>query len=39
VTVAPATGGDEQVIEAEKFLAAFGFAPRTQGFGAGIALT
>jgi dihydrolipoamide dehydrogenase len=42
VTVAPAAGGDEQVIEADKFLAAFGFAPRTQGFGleaAGIALT
>lgn len=42
VTVAPATGGDEHVIEADKFLAAFGFAPRTQGFGlgaAGIALT
>jgi dihydrolipoamide dehydrogenase len=42
VTVAPATGGDEQVIEADKFLAAFGFAPRTHGFGleaAGIALT
>ncbi|WP_256336339.1 dihydrolipoyl dehydrogenase [Arthrobacter sp. ov407] len=41
VTVARATGGDEQVIEADKFLAAFGFAPRTQGFGlerAGIAL-
>ncbi|GAB3028596.1 dihydrolipoyl dehydrogenase [Nocardioides flavus (ex Wang et al. 2016)] len=33
VTVAPAAGGDEQVIEADKFLAAFGFAPRTKGFG------
>ena len=28
VTVAPAAGGDEQVLEAGKFLAAFGFAPR-----------
>ena len=27
VTVAPAAGGDTQVIEADKFLAAFGFAP------------
>lgn len=33
VTVAPAAGGDEQVLEAGKFLAAFGFAPRVQGFG------
>ena len=33
VTVAPAAGGDEQVIEADKFLAAFGFAPRVKGFG------
>ncbi len=33
VTVAPAGGGDEQVLEAGKFLAAFGFAPRTQGYG------
>jgi dihydrolipoamide dehydrogenase len=33
VTVAPADGGDEQVIEADKFLAAFGFAPRVEGFG------
>ncbi len=33
VTVAPAAGGDEQVLEAGRFLAAFGFAPRTQGFG------
>ncbi|TDD53493.1 dihydrolipoyl dehydrogenase [Nonomuraea terrae] len=42
VTVAPSGGGDERLIEADKFLAAFGFAPRTQGFGleaAGIALT
>ncbi len=33
VTVAPAGGGDEQVLEADKFLAAFGFAPRTEGYG------
>jgi dihydrolipoamide dehydrogenase len=33
VTVAPAAGGDEQVLEAGKFLAAFGFAPRTEGYG------
>ncbi|MFL6158168.1 MAG: dihydrolipoyl dehydrogenase [Marmoricola sp.] len=33
VTVAPAAGGDEQVIEADKFLAAFGFAPRLDGYG------
>ncbi|MBM9459386.1 dihydrolipoyl dehydrogenase [Nocardioides sp. zg-536] len=33
VRVAPAGGGDEQVLEADKFLAAFGFAPRTEGYG------
>lgn len=33
VTVAPAAGGDEQVLEADKFLAAFGFAPRIEGYG------
>lgn len=33
VTVAPAGGGDEQVLEAGKFLAAFGFAPRLEGYG------
>ena len=37
VTVAPAAGGSadsaEQVLEAGKFLAAFGFAPRVEGFG------
>ncbi|HEX2894619.1 MAG TPA: dihydrolipoyl dehydrogenase [Marmoricola sp.] len=33
VTVAPADGGDEQVLEADKFLAAFGFAPRLDGYG------
>ncbi len=42
VTVTPAAGGDEQVLEADKFLAAFGFAPRVEGFGleaAGVQLT
>jgi dihydrolipoamide dehydrogenase len=42
VTVAPAAGGEEQVLEADKFLAAFGFAPRVEGFGlenAGVVLT
>jgi dihydrolipoamide dehydrogenase len=42
VTVAPAAGGDEKAIEASKFLAAFGFAPRTDGYGldkAGVQLT
>ena len=33
VTVAPAGGGEEQVLEADKFLAAFGFAPRVEGYG------
>jgi len=33
VTVAPAAGGDEHVLEADKFLAAFGFAPRLNGYG------
>jgi len=33
VTVAPAGGGDEEVLEADKFLAAFGFAPRLEGYG------
>jgi len=33
VTVAPAAGGEEQVLEAGKFLAAFGFAPRLAGYG------
>lgn len=42
VTVAPAAGGEEQVLEADKFLAAFGFAPRVEGYGlenAGVELT
>jgi dihydrolipoamide dehydrogenase len=33
VTVAPAGGGDEVTLEAGKFLAAFGFAPRLEGYG------
>ena len=33
VTVSPADGGDATVIEADKFLAAFGFAPRLDGYG------
>ncbi|WP_028471690.1 dihydrolipoyl dehydrogenase [Nocardioides alkalitolerans] len=33
VTVAPAGGGEEKVLEADKMLAAFGFAPRTDGYG------
>ncbi len=33
VTVSPAAGGDQQVLEADKLLSAIGFAPRTEGFG------
>jgi dihydrolipoamide dehydrogenase len=33
VHVAPAAGGDGQVLEADKVLQAIGFAPRTQGYG------
>ncbi|MDO4783745.1 MAG: dihydrolipoyl dehydrogenase, partial [Propionibacteriaceae bacterium] len=42
VTVSPATGGDQQVLEADRFLSAIGFAPRTEGYGlenTGVALT
>jgi len=42
VTVSPADGGDSQVLEADKMLAAFGFAPRVEGYGldaAGVQLT
>ena len=42
VTVSPAAGGDAQVLEADKFLSAIGFAPRTEGYGleaAGVKLT
>ena len=33
VTVSPAKGGDQQVLEADKVLQAIGFAPRVEGFG------
>ena len=33
VTVSPADGDDSQVLEADKLLAAFGFAPRVEGYG------
>src|SRR3954447_23410896 len=33
VTVSPASGGDSQVLEADRMLAAFGFAPRIDGYG------
>ena len=33
VTVSPAKGGDQQVLEADRFLSAIGFAPRTEGYG------
>ena len=33
VTVSPADGGDSEVLEADKMLAAFGFAPRLEGYG------
>ncbi|QKE85306.1 dihydrolipoyl dehydrogenase [Arthrobacter sp. NEB 688] len=42
VTVSPAAGGDQQVLEADKFMSAIGFAPRTEGYGleaAGVQLT
>jgi dihydrolipoamide dehydrogenase len=42
VTIAPAAGGEEQVLKADKMLAAFGFAPRLGGYGleaAGVATT
>jgi len=42
VTVSPAAGGDQQVLEADKVMQAIGFAPRTQGYGleaAGVELT
>ncbi|MCW2793496.1 MAG: dihydrolipoamide dehydrogenase [Nocardioides sp.] len=42
VTVSPAGGGDAQVLEADRMLAAFGFAPRVDGYGldtAGVELT
>src|SRR3954468_1477722 len=33
VTVSPANGGDQQVIETDKVLQAIGFAPRVEGYG------
>ena len=42
VTVSPAKGGASQVLEADRFLSAVGFAPRTEGYGlenTGVALT
>ena len=33
VTVSPAAGGAQQVLEADRFLSAIGFAPRTEGYG------
>lgn len=42
VTVSPAGGGDQQVLEADKVLQAIGFAPRVEGYGleaAGVELT
>jgi dihydrolipoamide dehydrogenase len=42
VTVSPAKGGDQQVLEADKVLQAIGFAPRVEGYGleaVGVALT
>lgn len=33
VTVSPAKGGDSEVLEADRFLSAIGFAPRVEGYG------
>jgi dihydrolipoamide dehydrogenase len=33
VTVSPAAGGDQQVLETDKVLQAIGFAPRVEGYG------
>jgi dihydrolipoamide dehydrogenase len=33
VTVSPAAGGDQQVLDADRLLSAIGFAPRIEGFG------
>ena len=33
VTVSPAAGGEQQVLEADKVLQAIGFAPRIDGYG------
>lgn len=42
VTVSPASGGEQTVLEADRFLSAVGFAPRVDGYGlenTGVALT
>src|SRR3546814_1574113 len=42
VTVSPAAGGDSEVLEADRMLAAFGFAPNVEGYGldaSGVELT
>ncbi|MFI1439658.1 dihydrolipoyl dehydrogenase [Streptomyces fructofermentans] len=42
VTVSPAGGGESRTLEADRMLAAFGFAPRVEGYGleaTGVALT
>ncbi|OJX97388.1 MAG: dihydrolipoyl dehydrogenase [Micrococcales bacterium 73-15] len=42
VTVSPAAGGEQRVLEADRLLSAIGFAPRTDGYGlesTGVALT
>ncbi len=42
VTVSPAAGGEQQVLEADRFLSAVGFAPRIDGYGlenTGVSLT
>lgn len=42
VTVEPAKGGDQQVLQADRMLQAMGFAPRLEGYGlenTGVALT
>src|SRR5699024_4295834 len=42
VTVSPAAGGDQQVLEADRMLSAIGFSPRVEGYGlenAGVATT
>ncbi len=42
VTVSPAAGGEPQLLQANRFLSAVGFAPRTEGYGLdrlGVAVT
>ncbi|PIE21484.1 MAG: dihydrolipoyl dehydrogenase [Arachnia propionica] len=33
VTISPASGGEQQLLEADRFLSAVGFAPRVEGYG------